>query len=60
MFKLSERFGWGVKNVAFIKKVGAGNWTTSKQTYSISLTKISGQVCTKTVLTFEGNRQCIS
>lgn len=60
MFKLNERFGWGVKKEAFIKKIGAGNWTTSEQTYSISLTKISGQVFTKRVLTVEGNRQCTS
>lgn len=60
MFKLNERFGWGVKKEALIKKIGAQNWTTSEQTYSISLTKISGQVFTKTVLTTEGNTECTS
>lgn len=48
MFKFNERFVWGVKE-AFIKKRGAENWTSSKQTYPISLTKVSEWVFTKPV-----------
>lgn len=59
MFKLSERFVWGVKK-AFIKKIGARNWTSSKQIYPISLTKVSEWIFTKPVSAIEGNRQCTS
>lgn len=47
MFKLSERFGWGVKNVAFIKKVGAGNWTTSKRLTQFLLLRSVGRFAQK-------------
>lgn len=40
MFKLNKRFVWGVKEV-FIKKRGAGNWTSLEQIYPISLPEVS-------------------
>jgi len=52
VFKLSERFGWGVKKEAFIRKIEAGNCTTSEQTYSVSLSKVSRQIFTKNSINY--------